>query len=148
MNALQAFLLQNNDDESSEALKTINQKLKEMTHRNLMLANSTEDGSLMSSSFIKHPRDMSIDELECHLVELEAKQMNTRGVLRRLLQMCVRDNRLERAIEIKNKCEKLKVQTSPGMLASIFEMYTKLEDLANAQQSLQALQQTYPGACL
>ncbi|XP_065364711.1 leucine-rich PPR motif-containing protein, mitochondrial [Calliphora vicina] len=145
VNALQAFLIQNNDDGSAEALKTINQKLKEMTDRNLMLANSTEDGSLMSSSFIKHPRDMSIDELECHLVELEAKHMNTRGVLRRLLQVCVRDNRLERAVEIKNKCEKLKVQTSPGMIASIFEMYTKLGDLANAQQSLEALEQTYPG---
>ncbi|XP_037813654.1 leucine-rich PPR motif-containing protein, mitochondrial [Lucilia sericata] len=142
--ALQTILTTNNG-ETSDVSTTINQKLKEMTKRNLVLANSTEDGSVMSSSFIKHPRDMNIDELECHLVELEAKQMNTRGVLRRLLQVCVRDNRLERAVEIKNKCDKLKVQTSPGMLASIFEMYTKLGDLAKAQESLKILQQTYPG---
>lgn len=142
--ALQTLLTSDNDDKN-ESLQNINQKLKEMTKRHLNLANSTEDGSLISSSFIKHPRDMTVDELECHLVELEAKQMNTRGVLRRLLQVCVRDNRLERALEIKNKCDKLKVQTSPGMLASIFEMYCKLDDLDNAQKSLQVLQQTYPG---
>ncbi|KAM7347356.1 leucine-rich pentatricopeptide repeat containing 2 [Cochliomyia hominivorax] len=144
VNTLQTLLTPSNEG-PSDNLQIINQKLKEMTKRNLTLANSTEDGSPMSSSFIKHPRDMTIDELECHLVELEAKQMNTRGVLRRLLQVCVRDNRLERALEIKNKCDKLKVQTSPGMLASIFEMYTKLEDLDNAQQSFKVLQQTYPG---
>lgn len=28
---------------------------------------------------IQHPRDMSLDELECHLVELQAKNANTRG---------------------------------------------------------------------
>lgn len=28
---------------------------------------------------IRHPRDMSLDELECHLVELQAKNANTRG---------------------------------------------------------------------
>lgn len=142
VDAIQTLLTQNTSDESSESMQVIQQKLKEMTKRTLNLANSSEDGS---SSFIKHPRDMSVDELECHLVELESKQMNTRGVLRRLLQVCVRDNRLERAVEIKRKCDVLQVQTSPGMLASIFELYTKLGDLKNAQQSLKTIQQKYPG---
>ena len=145
VSAIQTLLSQQNEDSPTAEYQNVMKKLTEMTKRHLILANSTEDGSLISSSFIKHPRDMSIDELEFHLVELESKQMNTRGVLRRLLQVCVRDNRLQRALEIKQKCDKLKVQTSPGMLASTFEMYIKLGDLANGEKTLQTLQQTYPG---
>lgn len=142
---IQALLSQKNEDSPTAESQNVMKKLNEMINRHLILTNSTEDGSLISSSFIKHPRDMSIDELEFHLVELEAKQMNTRGVLRRLLQVCVRDNRLQRALEIKQKCDKLKVQTSPGMLASTFELYTKLVDLPNADKTLHMLQKTYPG---
>ncbi|XP_034111819.1 leucine-rich PPR motif-containing protein, mitochondrial [Drosophila albomicans] len=96
-------------------------------------------------SFIKHPRDMSLDELECHLIELEAKQLNTRGVLRRLLQLSVRDGRLERALELLAKCEALRVQISPGMLAAILDLHIKLKDVTRAQQTLLRLQKTYPG---
>ncbi|XP_061391079.1 leucine-rich PPR motif-containing protein, mitochondrial [Musca vetustissima] len=131
---------------NSNSMQNITQSLKDMTKRSLSLHNSSSgDEDPMTSSFIKHPRDMNLDELECHLVELEAKQMNTRGVLRRLLQLCVRENRLERALEIKQKCDKLQVQTSPGMLASIFDMYTKLKDLPNAQKYLKTIRETYPG---
>ncbi|XP_073828220.1 leucine-rich pentatricopeptide repeat containing 2 [Musca autumnalis] len=131
---------------NSNSMQTINQLLKDMTKRSLSLHNSSSgEEDPMTSSFIKHPRDMNLDELECHLVELEAKQMNTRGVLRRLLQLCVRENRLERAQEIKKKCDQLQVQTSPGMLASIFDMYTKLKDLPNAQKYLKTIRESYPG---
>ncbi|XP_075155386.1 leucine-rich pentatricopeptide repeat containing 2 [Haematobia irritans] len=135
---------QNASGSSSKFMNNINQYLKEMTKRSLVLQTGSGEDST-TSSFIKHPRDMSLDELECHLIELEGKQMNTRGVLRRLLQLCVRENRLERALEVKNKCDIMQVQTSPGMLASIFEMYTKLKDLPNAQLYLKKIQQAYPG---
>lgn len=145
VSTLQSILNQDNTNENdAKAMDNINQVLKDMSKRSLSLNNSSDDGT-MTSSFIKHPRNMSLDELECHLVELESKQMNTRGVLRRLLQLNVRDNRLERAQEIKSKCDLLQVQTSPGMLASIFEMYTKLGDLPNAQLYLKKIQQSYPG---
>ncbi|KAH8283249.1 hypothetical protein KR044_001951 [Drosophila immigrans] len=103
------------------------------------------DASVSSDGFIKHPRDMSLDELECHLIELEAKQLNTRGVLRRLLQLSVRDGRLERALQLLAKCEALRVQISPGMLAAILDLHIKLKDLTRAQQTLLRLQNTYPG---
>ena len=93
-----------------------------------------------NSSIVKHPRDMNLEELEYHLIELEGKSLNTRGVLRRLLQLCVRDNQLQRALEIKGKCDSLKVQESAGMLASTFELYIKLKDLKKAQACLQQLQ--------
>uniref|UniRef100_A0A1I8NWD3 Pentatricopeptide repeat-containing protein-mitochondrial domain-containing protein n=1 Tax=Stomoxys calcitrans TaxID=35570 RepID=A0A1I8NWD3_STOCA len=136
--------IQNTNETSAKSMQAVSQTLKEMTKRSLSLHTGSEDDSMIST-FIKHPRDMSLDELECHLVELEGKQMNTRGVLRRLLQVCVRDNRLERAQEIKNKCDILQVQNSPGMLASILEMYIKLKDLPNAQIYLKKIEQTYPG---
>lgn len=121
--------------------EAIAKALQKMRNKELSLA--ADAGA--HDGFIKHPRDMSLDELERHLIELEAKQMNTRGVLRRLLQLSVRDNRLERALELQTKCEKLKVQISPGMLAAILDLHIKLKNLPQAQQSLKRLQNTYPG---
>lgn len=128
----------NSNVDTREAIAKALQKM-----RNKELSLAADAGA--HDGFIKHPRDMSLDELERHLIELEAKQMNTRGVLRRLLQLSVRDNRLERALELQTKCEKLKVQISPGMLAAILDLHIKLKNLPQAQQSLKRLQNTYPG---
>lgn len=128
-------------------------KLKEALHKiidqNVMLLQSASSvGSNAGSTFVKHPRDMTLDELECHLIELEGKGMNTRGLLRRLLQLCVRNGRLERAQEIKAKCDQLQVQVSAGMLASTLDLYIKINDLANAEKCLQQLQQEFPNFSL
>ncbi|XP_068141076.1 leucine-rich PPR motif-containing protein, mitochondrial [Drosophila tropicalis] len=125
-----------------QSLESLGKTLNKMKNSQLSLP---ADSSTHLGGFIKHPRDMTLDELECHLIELEAKQMNTRGVLRRLLQLSVRDNRLERAQELLLKCQALGVQTSPGMLASIFDLNIKRKDLQKAQKSLNLLQTTYPG---
>jgi leucine-rich PPR motif-containing protein, mitochondrial len=44
---------------------------------------------------------MNLEELEAHLIELKSKQMNTRGVLRKLLQIHCRNRNVERALQIK-----------------------------------------------
>lgn len=44
---------------------------------------------------------MNLEELEAHLIELKSKQMNTRGVLRKLLQIHCRNHNVERALQIK-----------------------------------------------
>lgn len=44
--------------------------------------------------------------LKAHLAELEAKGMNTRGVLRKLLQVYCREGNLPAAREIVEKCER------------------------------------------
>ena len=44
-----------------------------------------------SGTHMIHPRDMNFEELECHLKELQNKKLNTRGLLRRLLGVCVRE---------------------------------------------------------
>lgn len=97
---------------------------------------------------IAHPRDMTLEELECHLVELQNKKLNTRGVLRRLLQMCVRAEKLERAVEIKKICDQEKVDLSPGMLASVFDLYIKTNSLPEAEETLEQLQKQFPGFLL
>ncbi|XP_011177083.2 leucine-rich PPR motif-containing protein, mitochondrial [Zeugodacus cucurbitae] len=128
-----------------EHLSKLREALRKITDHNVMLLQSASTaGSNTGSTFVKHPRDMTLDELECHLVELEAKGMNTRGLLRRLLQLCVRDGRLERALEIKAKCDQLQVQVSAGMLASTLDLYIKVNDLPNAEKCLKRLQQEFP----
>ena len=92
-----------------------------------------------------HPRDMSYDELECHLVELEQKKLNTRGVLRRLLQLSVREGRYKRALELKQKCDQAKVDQSSGMLASVVELYTKVGNPEQAGRTLEQLRKQFPG---
>uniref|UniRef100_A0A182T6K4 Pentacotripeptide-repeat region of PRORP domain-containing protein n=1 Tax=Anopheles maculatus TaxID=74869 RepID=A0A182T6K4_9DIPT len=92
-----------------------------------------------------HPRDMNYDELECHLVELEQKKLNTRGVLRRLLQLSVREGRYKRALELKQKCDQAKVDQSSGMLASIVELYTKVGDPVQTGRTLEQLYKQFPG---
>ncbi|XP_058451911.1 leucine-rich PPR motif-containing protein, mitochondrial [Malaya genurostris] len=94
---------------------------------------------------IVHPRDMGYEELECHLSELEEKRMNARGVLRRLLQLCIRENRLERAVEIKQKCDKANVDLSSGMMASIFDLHIKLKNVQEAARTLERIKITSPG---
>lgn len=55
---------------------------------------------------------MNEEALRSHLVELEAKGMNTRGVLRKLLQEYCRTNNLNAAREIVKKCTKEGVSSS------------------------------------
>lgn len=92
----------------------------------------------------KHPNEMSFDELECHLAELEGKGLNARGVIRKMLQMAVKEKRFERALEMKSKCDELKVDLSPGMVASCVEMYSKTGNSQLALKSLETLAEKYP----
>ncbi|EDW25883.1 GL14255 [Drosophila persimilis] len=65
--------------EDSQVLQALGRTIQKMRNakRTLPADSVAHDG------FIKHPRDMSQDELECHLIELESKKLHTRGVLRR-----------------------------------------------------------------
>lgn len=63
--------------------------LKAVTDKKLSLPAVEFSGTQMI-----HPRDMNFDELECHLAELQNKKLNFRGVLRRLLGVCVREGEI------------------------------------------------------
>lgn len=44
-----------------------------------MLDKTIQTNATEQRGIAKHPRDMTVDELECHLIELQSKNMNTRG---------------------------------------------------------------------
>jgi len=97
---------------------------------------------------LTHPRDMTLEELECHLIELEGKEMNIRGVLRRLLQLSVREEKFDRALDIYQKCLTTGVDQSPGMLASVFELFIKTKNVDKAAEILTKLEKAYPSFSL
>ncbi|XP_045459667.1 leucine-rich PPR motif-containing protein, mitochondrial-like [Melitaea cinxia] len=106
-----------------------------------------DDGQLFVQH-IPHPKQMNEESLKAHLVELESKGMNTRGVLRKLLQQYCRDGNLAAAREILDKCEKEEVFLSAGMKASIFDLHVKLGELELAELALADLNKTSPNFTL
>ncbi|KFB41413.1 hypothetical protein ZHAS_00008998 [Anopheles sinensis] len=122
------------------ASEPIDSLLKKLTDEQLTILSKE-----LFDTISVHPRDMNYDELECHLVELEQKKLNTRGVLRRLLQLCVREGRHKRALELKQRCDQAKVEQSSGMLASLVELYTKVGDPEQAGRTLEQLKKQFPG---
>ncbi|XP_045536900.1 leucine-rich PPR motif-containing protein, mitochondrial [Papilio machaon] len=95
-----------------------------------------------------HPKNMNEVSLRAHLNELEAKGMNTRGVLRKLLQQYCRENNLPAALEILDKCKKEGVFLSAGMKAAIFDLHVKLGELEAAELALVDLNKSFPNFTL
>lgn len=92
----------------------------------------------------KHPKDMNFEELESHLAELDGKQMNSRGVLRKMLQLAVKEKRYENALQLKDKCDEMGMDFSAGMLASCIELYTKTERAEEAKKLWTDLETRFP----
>lgn len=76
---------------------------------------------------------MNLYELECHAVELKAKDMNARGVLRKLFMEYCNKNELNKALEVKLEFEKLG-PLSPGMKGALLGAYTRKESSEAAYQ--------------
>ncbi|KAJ6635744.1 Leucine-rich PPR motif-containing protein, mitochondrial [Pseudolycoriella hygida] len=109
-----------------------------------MLDKTVKSNAAEQTSVGKHQRDMTIDELECHLIELQSKNMNARGVMRRLLQLLVRAGKLERALEVHQLCKTNNVDFSPGMLSSILDLMIRTKNLNEAETTLAQLKKSYP----
>ncbi|XP_052737382.1 leucine-rich PPR motif-containing protein, mitochondrial [Bicyclus anynana] len=106
-----------------------------------------DDGDMFVQQ-MPHPKQMNEAALKAHLVELEAKGMNTRGVLRKLLQEYCKDGNLPAAREIVEKCEKEGVHLSAGMKASIFDLHVKMGEIDLAEIALADLNKTSPNFTL
>uniref|UniRef100_A0A131Y1Z0 Putative bicoid mrna stability factor n=1 Tax=Ixodes ricinus TaxID=34613 RepID=A0A131Y1Z0_IXORI len=91
-----------------------------------------DESDTLSPGAIPSQNDMTIEELEGHLVELKNKGMNTRGALRRLLLLHCRYRNLDRAMEI---AEQLKKEGSPftgAMHAQLLDLFVSAGDLDKA----------------
>ncbi|CAH4031371.1 unnamed protein product [Pieris brassicae] len=95
-----------------------------------------------------HPKHMNEGSLCAHLSELEAKGMNTRGVLRKLLQQYCREGNLPAAREIADRCQKEGVFLSAGMKAAMFDLHVKLGELDLAELTLADLSRSAPNFML
>jgi leucine-rich PPR motif-containing protein len=91
---------------------------------------------------------MSLEDLECHLVELQSKDLNRRGVLRQLIQQYCRRGEVEKALEAKQEFEASGYDFSAGMLAALFDLMVRVGNLNEAETSLRELNQSAPNFIL
>lgn len=76
---------------------------------------------------------MTIDELECHLLELQEKNMETRGVLRKLIQQHISTGNLDRVNELREQFLSAGYEETIGMRSSLMHGYIKA---GNVEKSL------------
>lgn len=103
------------------------------------LVNSQDDFNPYNK--IPHPRDMNVDELECHLIELRSKGMNKRGVLRKLLMEHCRKNNVLRVNELKKEYDENGYLWSSGLYSVLFQFYTRNDEIEEATRVYQLLRE-------
>lgn len=87
---------------------------------------------------------MNLDELENHLIELSNKNMETRGILRKLIQMHCRLGNEHRVTELLQEFEKSEYDMSPGMKSSLLDLYLKCEKIDDALLQYKEIKDKYP----
>ena len=78
------------------------------------------------------------------MLELKSKDMNRRGVLRRLIQEYCRQGNVKSALEAKKEFEESGYKFSAGMLAALFDLMVRAGDLQEAEDILQKFRQQNP----
>jgi len=82
---------------------------------------------------------MDLEDLECHLTELKSKDLNRRGLLRRLIQEYCRQGQVEKVLVAKEEFEASGYEYSAGMLAMLFDVMVRFGNLDEAEASLRKL---------
>ncbi|CAG9769248.1 unnamed protein product [Ceutorhynchus assimilis] len=85
--------------------------------------NALVDFSFNISEEIAVPHPKNLDGLECHLIELQEKNMQTRGVLRKLIQMHAAKGNAQRAKELRKHFLDSGYEESAGIKSSIMHSY-------------------------
>lgn len=104
----------------------------------------TNNVSYQDSPFIKHPNDMELEELENHLTLLKSKNMNTRGTLRRLLIVHSGQGNINRVRELLQDIKENNYTITPGMKASMIEVFARNNDVNTALSLLRELEEEAP----
>ncbi|XP_077537717.1 leucine-rich PPR motif-containing protein, mitochondrial-like [Haemaphysalis longicornis] len=97
-----------------------------------------------SSARMPSQNEMSIEELEAHLVELQSKGMNTRGALRRLLLLHCRFRHADRAVALAEELERDGCAFTGAMHAQLLDLFVATGDLERARQHLAKVAQVDP----
>ncbi|XP_030767490.1 leucine-rich PPR motif-containing protein, mitochondrial isoform X2 [Sitophilus oryzae] len=115
--------------------------LKTDLYRNINLVTNMMQ-ELNEETNLPHPKDMDLQSLECHLIELEEKKMETRGVIRRLIQVHAKDGNLQRIQELQTKLSELGYESSAGMKSSIMHNFVLggyVEEALNIYKDIKSL---------
>ncbi|KAK8774577.1 hypothetical protein V5799_010889 [Amblyomma americanum] len=96
------------------------------------------------SSGLPSQNDMSIEELEAHLVELQSKGMNTRGALRRLLLLHCRFRHVERALSVAEQLRQEGCAFTGAMHAQLLDLFVSVGDLEKARDHLRQVHEVDP----
>lgn len=99
------------------------------------LPNETDSISLTSSSNANE-REMAVEELENHLLELRRKDLNTRGILKRLLLLHCKNLNVNRVLEIKEELDQKDFVYTSGMYAQLIDLFVSTENLPEALKLL------------
>lgn len=113
-------------------------KLNSILNDNLKKLNSER------LSGIPHPSNMTLEQLECHYIELKSKNLNIRGLLRKLLIAHCKKGNLNRVEELKNEAVKLGIIMSPAMKAHLFDIYARNGNIDQVCSLLLDLQKNHP----
>ncbi|XP_048517733.1 leucine-rich PPR motif-containing protein, mitochondrial isoform X2 [Dendroctonus ponderosae] len=100
--------------------------------------------NLPDSSSIIHPKNMNLDELECHLIELREKNMEIRGVLRKLIQLHAGNGKVQRVKELRELFRQSGYSESAGMKSAIMHSYIVGEQLDEAINLYDELKLSHP----
>lgn len=68
---------------------------------------------------------MAIEDLECHLLELQEKKLNTRGTLRRLIMYYSNIGNTEKMEKYRNHFTAANYEESIGMKSTLFYSFVK-----------------------
>lgn len=88
---------------------------------------------------------MNLEQLECHLLELENKNMETRGVLRKLIQMHSNTGNSKRVEELKKKIIEKGYEESPGMKSSRMHSFIQSRNVTAALDMYHEIKSLHPG---
>ncbi|CAG9858530.1 unnamed protein product [Phyllotreta striolata] len=88
----------------------------------------------VDSDYIPHPRNMDLEQLENHLIQLKEKNMQTRGVIRRLIVCHSNVGNYERISQLRQEFLEAGYEESLGMKSSLLHGYVKC---GNAELALE-----------
>ncbi|XP_045482968.1 leucine-rich PPR motif-containing protein, mitochondrial-like [Harmonia axyridis] len=91
-----------------------------------------------------HPNQMDLEQLELHLIELKSKGMETRGVLRKLINKYSGRGNHQRVTELRQELEAKGYTSSPGMKSAVLQTHVREGNLEEAMQIYDELTQSAP----
>ncbi|XP_071537596.1 leucine-rich PPR motif-containing protein, mitochondrial-like isoform X2 [Panulirus ornatus] len=99
-------------------------------------------------NILPHPKSMTVEELDGHIVELQAKGLNMRGTLRKLLLKHAARNETTRVLNLMRKAKDDGMGLSAGMMSSILMAYISNKNVDVAFEMYLSIQEEHPSFTL